>query len=375
MIVDLTDFQDVCKTVLAAIDNSALSTLTETLELVTTDSNLCLNVTNGDYYVSVKFPLTADVESFHASVNANLFLKLVAAVTTETIELTLHDTYLNIKANGNYKIPLIFENDVLVHVPTITIQNPTVNMPISGTLLNSIANFNSKQLAIGVAAKPVQKLFYLDDAGCITFTSGACVNNFQLPQPVRVLLNARLVNLFKLFKGDMVHFSLGYDAISEKIVQTKVAFSAGNITLVAITGCDDSLLAQVPAELLRRRANEDYEYKVAINTRELMEALNRLSLFNSSYAKVGLRPYSTFRFDQNHISIFDAKNENVEIVRYQNAPVFKAPYIMKLDLEHFKKVIDNYSAAYITLNFGADHLCCVIASGSIKNVIPQVVGN
>ena len=80
-------------------------------------------------------------------------------MTTETVEIVLHDTYLNVKANGNYKIPLIFENDHMLSIPPITIQNPTVDMNISGAVLDSIVNFNSKQLTMGNAVQPVQKLF------------------------------------------------------------------------------------------------------------------------------------------------------------------------------------------------------------------------
>lgn len=370
MIIDIKEFQEVCKTVLAATDTSELSTLTETLELQTSGDALYLSTTNGEYYARVKFPLPG-VEEFHAAVNANLFLKLIAAITSETVEITLHDTYMNVKANGNYKIPLIFENDHMMTVPAITIQNPTVNMSVSGSVLDSIVNFNSKQLTMGNAVQPVQKLFYLDNEGCITFTSGACVNNFQLPQPIKVLLNARLVNLFKLFKGEMVNFTLGYDALSDKITQTKVSFVTDNIMLTAVTGCDDSLLAQVPVGPIRSRANKDYEYKVVFNVKELSAALNRLLLFNTD--KNNTRPYSAFKFTSEGVTVYDTKEENTEFVRYQNAVTFDEEYTMKVDLTHFKKVIDNCTEQYATINFGSDHACCVIIRGSIKNVIPQVV--
>ena len=244
MIISTEEFRKVCSTILSGVDGSELSALTETLAMNTVGNVLRLTVTNKEYFLAVSFPLDHE-EDFHASVNANLFLKLIAAITTETIELTIHDTYINIKANGNYKLPLIFENDKLMEVPEIVINNPTVTMNLPSSVLESIVNFNAKQLAIGTAAKPVQKMFYVDQEGCITFTSGACVNNFTLPIPVKVLFNSRLVNLFKLFKGSNITFNLGYDPISETIIQTKVSFENANIKLIAVTGCDDNLLNQV----------------------------------------------------------------------------------------------------------------------------------
>ena len=264
MLIKSKDFKNVCKTVLSAIDNSEISTLTETLELKTVNNILYLSTTNKEYYCSIKFQLEHE-EDFRASVNATLCLKLIAAVTCENFELTVADNYMMVKANGNYKIPLIFEDDHLMEVPEIKIENKTVEMNIASSILQSIVNYNTKQLSLGSVAQPVQKMFYIDNEGCITFTSGACVNNFILEKPVKVLLNARLVNLFKLFKDDIIQFTLGYDPLTETIIQTKVSFETPTIKLVAITGCDDSLLGQVPVNAIRGRANKEYPNKVVLN--------------------------------------------------------------------------------------------------------------
>lgn len=371
MIIRSEEFKKICSTVLSATDGSELSTLTETLELKTAGNILYLCVTNKEYYAKVAFQLEHE-EQFHASVNATLFLKLIAAVTSEQIELTVRDTYLNVRANGNYKIPLIFENEQMLEVPAITIENPTVQMNIPSSILESIVNYNTKQLALGTAAKPAQRMFYIDQSGCITFTSGACVNNFTLERPVRILLNSRLVNLFKLFKGANVAFTLGYDPISETIIQTKVSFTTPTITLTAVTGCNDELLSQVPVDTIRGRANKAYDNTVVLNVADVSEAINRLLLFSAGYgSKENLKPYSAFEFADNRVTLYDTKRENVEILNYQNGTTVSAAYNMTLDLVEFKKILDGCTEQYVTLNFG-DHKGCVIVRGAIKNVMPEV---
>lgn len=372
MIISTEEFRKVCSTVLAATDGSELSALTETLELKTEGNILYLMVTNKEYFARVAFQLNHE-EAFHASVNANLFLKLIAAITSDTIEMSVNETNLNIKANGNYKIPLIYENDTMMSIPVISIANPTVNMTIPGAVLESIVNYNTKQLAIGTAAKPVQKMFYVDEQGCITFTSGACVNSFTLTTPIRVLFNSRLVNLFKLFKGQAVNFTLGYDAISDTIIQTKVSFETANITLTAVTGCDDSLLNQVPVNAIRGRASKAYDNTVVLSVAAMSEAINRLLLFSSGYGgKENLKPYGRFDFTHDDVTIYDAKKENVEILKYQNDTNITAEtYSMTLDLVEFKKILDGCTEQYITLLFG-DHKACVVVRGMVRNIIPEV---
>ena len=93
MIISTKEFKKVCSVVLAATSTSEISTLTETLELKTVGNALYLNVTNREYYASVRFDL-AQEEPFHASVNANLFLNLIAAMTSENIELSLRANYV-----------------------------------------------------------------------------------------------------------------------------------------------------------------------------------------------------------------------------------------------------------------------------------------
>ena len=372
MLLKSKEFKETCQVILSAVDGSELSTLTETLELKAVGNVLYLSTTNKEYYASVKFQLDHE-EEFHASVNATLFLKLISAITSDDIELTVRDTYMNIKANGNYKIPLIFENDRLMEIPAITIENKTVEMNLSSSVLESIVNYNSSQLNIGTIAKPIQKMFYVDQEGCITFTSGACVNSFTLEKPIKVLFNLRLVNLFKLFKGQMVKFTLGYDPISETIIQTKVSFETSNIMLSAVTGCDDSLLAQVPVAAIRGRANKTYPSTVVFNVTALKEAIDRLLLFSAGYgSKENLKPYSTFEFTADKVVIFDTKKENTEVLNYQNGTVLNEDYSMTLDLVEFKKILDKCTEQYVTLNFG-DSKACVVTRGSIKNVLPEVV--
>lgn len=374
MIIKSQKFQEICSTILAATDSAEISTLTETLELKVENKVLYLNVTNGEYYASVKFDLESD-EQFHAAVNANLFLKLIAAVTTEDIELQAMSNYVLVKANGTYKIPMIFEGDKLLSLPKIEVKNPTVSMKVSGSVLESILNYNSKELLRGTISRPVQKMFYVDETGCITFTTGACVNNFSLEKPVKVLFNNRLVKLFKLFKNDMVDFTLGYDSISEELVQTKVEFKTSKITLTAVTGCNDELLNSVPVTAIRGRATTTYVNNVVLNKEELLASINRLLLFSAGYGSVkNLKPYSLFECKDDTMTIYDSNKENKEVIKFKNTTKVDSEYSMTLDLSDLKLILDTITDEYVTLSFG-NHQAVVLKRTNISNVVPEVKTN
>lgn len=368
-IIRSEDLKDVCSKILTAVDSTELSVVTETLELIADGEVLTVGVTNREYYAEVKFHLD-EPQKFHATVNANLFLKLVSQITTDTIELYLENNALVVKGNGTYKLPLIFDGEELLTLPKISIENETASFPISAEILNSILQYNSKELAKGTAVKPVQKLYYVDELGAITFTNGACVNSFTLPQPIKVLFNNRLVKLFKLFKDGSVKFTLGYDAISEDIIQTKVRFESDSVVITAILSCDDTLLSSVPAKAIRSRANEEYPYSVSLNKAALVQAISRLTLFNNNHGAV-VRTAGIFEFGPTEVVIYDAHKENKEILHYVNETSnVEDVYTMGLNLIDLKTTLDTCNDSYICMNFG-DGSAAVIPRGNVKNVIPE----
>ncbi len=371
MILRIEQIQNACGKILAAVDSNALSVLTETLQLKTADKNLYISVTNREYFAQVKIPMNENID-FHATVNANLFLKLVSQITTDTIELNIVDSTLILKGNGTYKLPLIFDGDGLLELPEIEIGNPTVNFQIDSAVLLSMLQYNSKELTKGIISKPIQKLYYMDEQGAVTFTTGACVNSFTLEKPVKVLLNDRLVKLFKLFKGEKVDFTLGYDALSDEIIQTKVKFESSDVVITAILSCDDSMLKSFPVNSVRGRANATYQYSVNINREHLIQTISRLLLFSSANSsKDIIKPFSSFEFKKDSVIIHDSKKENKEEIFYTNTVCgIEDKYCAILDLNDLKNTLETCTEQYVTLHFG-DSQAVVLARGNVKNVIPE----
>jgi hypothetical protein len=373
MIIRIEKLQNACKNILTAVDSNTLSTITETLELVTVDNYLYMNVTNREYFAQVKIDI-GEVVDFHATVNATLFLKLISQITTDTVELNIKDNYVVVVANGTYKLPLIFDGDKLLELPEIEIKNVTNEFEIDSDILTSILQYNSKELLKGTIARPVQRLYYVDEKGAITFTSGACVNSFNLPQEVKLLFNDRLVKLFKLFDGSKVNLKIGYDNISEDIIQTKVSFTSPDIKLTAILSCDDSLLSKVPVSAIRGIATAEYPYSININKEYLLQAISRLLLFNTlSGSRDIVKPYSTLEFGKDSVIIYDVKKENKEVVNYNNTVLdIDEPYTAILDLPELKATLETCNEPYLNINFG-NNTSIVLTRGRITNVIPECV--
>lgn len=368
MILSTESLKDVAAKILAAVDTSEATTVTETLEMVAVDNNLYVTVTNKEYSVDTRLYLGYN-EEFHATVNAKQFLNLVAKTTAEDIELSIKDNYVLFKGNGSYKIPLIYDGEKLLEIPMLEVDNVTNDMYIEGATLNSILKYNSKELSKGVISHPVQKLYYIDEQGAITFTSGACVNSFTLDQPVKFLLSSKVVKLFKLFSDGEVHFSLGHVELPNGRLQTRVKFENTDTILTAIVPGDDNLINIVPAENIRSMANSIYPYQVTVNKDLLLQSITRLLIFRASSSSI--QPVGKFTFNSQKVEISDGTKGNSEELVYEASEGLDGTsYMMTLYLSDLKTTLETYPDSYLTISFG-DHRSIAITKANVKVIIPE----
>jgi len=372
MILQTETFKPICSTLGQAVDKSAAL-----IELSVANSALRLAVTNGEYYCMLSYPVDQEV-AFKATVDAVLFLNLVAGVTTDTFELNIKNNALVLKAGkSTYKLPMVYENDSLITLPVIQVQNKSVEMTISNDILQSILNVNSKEIAKLKGVDPskvaeLQKLYYIDETGCFTFTNGACLNSFTLEKPVKMLLNERIVRLFKLFKDD-VYFSMGHDALPNGSVQTKVTFETPSIYLAAIITNDDVLLNRIqgPCLATKRYISEAYPIKIVLYSNTLSAAISRFMLFmkNSTEGTSMMNMPVTVRISGSDFAISDA-SENTEVVPIENNPLIAVPYEMKVNLADIKSVLDSCKDEHLTFNCG-NRKSIIITRNNICNLLPE----
>jgi len=360
------EFKDSCKTILQAIDNKESSLFNETLELKTSGQKLFLNVTNREYYCSTSFNLGSD-ENFHASVNASTFLKLVDKITTDNIEITIDGNSIIVKGNGKYKLPMVYNNDVMLELPTISIINKTNEMDIPVDILQSILLNNSKELLRGKPNREAQKYYYIDNKGCITFVSGACVNNFELPQDVKMQLSDKVVKLLKLFKdGESVKFTMGQDPIDDTTTQSKVKFESGNVSLIAKLP-NSALLSEVPVDAIRTMASKEFPHKAVLDKNKLKELLGRLIIFANE------KNYGYFTFTKNKVNISDfSKENNEEIVLNEECQSLDGTeYKMIMNLDNLTKVLDGCDDDTLSICFG-DNRSVLIKKNSVSDLMPEL---
>lgn len=374
MIVKTKDFKDAANTILLAVDSCNM--YAANLELLASGNTLYLNVTNKEYYCSVKFSLEEPAD-FRAVIDAKLFLSLISGIVSDTFTLEVTERNVVIKSGkSSYKLAMIYDNDSLMQLNPIILYNKTVEMPISNDILRSILNVNSKELAKikNLDVSELQKLYYITNEGCFTFTNGACLNTFSLPKPIEILVNDRIVKLFKLFKEDP-KFTLAEDCIKNGVLQTKISLETSDVYLAALITNDELLLEAVkrPRTSTKNFIAEKYANHLVVSANTLSAAISRLMLFTkNSIDKVNMAALpATCKIDHDGLSILDSLG-NTEYIAIENGSYVDNDYSMILNLADLKLVLDSCKDEHITINCG-NHHSVVIARPNIYHLLPEGV--
>lgn len=373
MILDTKVFQEYANKILIATE---LDKSTSRLELLCENSRLELNVTNQEYSVSVSYEIK-EAENFRIVVDAPLFLNLISGITENTFEINIKDTTCVVKAGrSSYKLAMIYDNDQLVKLPRITLYNETVGMTIDKDILHSILNINSKEIM--KAKKAVQvaelnKLCYLTNEGAFTRTDSACLNSFSLEKPIKVVINDRLIKLFKLFNTE-VNFHFGYDDYNG-IIKAKVVFETPNVYVAALVNCEDQILTKFQGNFnaVKNRIGKSYVNHLVVSTNVLSAALARLMMFSKNSGESSSQVlFATFTLKDNEIIIQD-KQLNTEVIKIENSDsYFEQGYNMKLNIIDVKTVLDSYKNEFVTINCG-DHQAVIITHQNISHMLPEAI--
>jgi hypothetical protein len=374
MILKTKNFQEVANKILLAVgvDKAAAN-----LELAAKDTKLYLRVTNREYYVACGFDLENPSE-FRAVVDANLFLNLISGISTEEFELEIKDTAVVVKAGkSSYKLAMIYENDQLMKLPIIKLdpEQITVSMNISNDILMSILNVNSREVqkAKKVEVNELQRYYYIDETGCFTFTTGACINAFTLEKPIKLLLTDKVVKLFKLFGSD-AFLSYGHIVNADNSLQPIVVFQTEDVYVATRLLSDETCIQKVkaPCDAMKALAKEVYEHNLVLSATDLSAAISRLLMFHknsSAKADLSFVPASV-EFSNTELTISDLSGDNKEVITIENGSSTPGGYSMGVNLIDLKAVLDSCKNEHITVNCG-NHKSIIICRANISNVIAE----
>lgn len=341
--------------VIKGSSNNKLIPITSLMEIKVENNVLSFTTTDVTNYVTV-FDTEMTGDDFYAVVYADTFAKLVAKMTSEYVTLSFDEEHgiLTVIGNGTYKIELpLDENGQFIKYPNPFMMDGDKE-EISLSTIKVILNTLKPALAVKndhtMLENPCYTGYYVGDSVVATDTYKIADMGIQLfHKPA--LISVEMMDLLNII-------------VSEKIIVTRdgnrIQFNAEDCTIYG-TLMED--IEDYAHEAISELVNTEFDSMCGLPKSELLQVLDRLSLFVGTYDKNAIR----FTFTKDGLEISSKASSGVEIVEYQSSENF-IPFTCLLDIQMITQEVKAIEADVIEMYYGEDNAIKMI-DGNITVVV------
>ena len=322
--------------------NNKLLPITSLMAIELNNGVLTLITTDATNYLYIKEDHIVG-EDFSVTVPVDLFSKLIAKMTSESVVLDFNSTVkiLSVKGNGSYKIELpIDENGQLINYP-----NPLSNVKnltesesymINKSTIQVILDTIKPALSV-TTEEPCYTGYYVGDKVVATDTYKIASMNIPVFDDAK-LVSAELMELLSVMQAEKIAVSV-YDNL--------VVFETDDCVIYGsfMENLDDFAIDAI-SDLI----DSDFTSMCKIPKANLLQLLDRLSLFVGPYDKNAIK----LTFTSEGLQISSKASNGVELIEYAGSNMFQV-FTCDVDIEMLKQEVKAISADMLELYYGLDN--------------------
>lgn len=336
--------QDMMAKAIKGSSNNKMIPITSLIGIEVKEQMLTLMTTDGSNHLRVNQnieldPMYGPVESqnFYTVVNAETFAKLVAKTTSENMTLMCADNYLEVKGNGTYKLEIPMDEDGNVikfpDIKNIEEEEIVLSTEKLKTILSTAKVSVAKTMEV-----PCLTGYYIGNKVVSTDrTMMCCINDNMLEQPI--LISSEMAELLQL---------LDCEEVSLLIKENNLIFFTPTMI---ISGKQLEGLDIYPVQALDSLMNLTYENYAAVKKQDLLDVLERTSIFVSDYDKNGIY----LSFTEDGLQLTSQKSNASEIIEMdRDANKDFVPFRCLIDIEMLKSQVQINSSDIIKIYYGQE---------------------
>ena len=305
------------------------------LTLMTTDGNNQFRVINDIELDPMYGPI--DLQGFYTIVNADTFSKLVSKTTKEFIDLQNKENYLEVIGNGTYKLEIAINEDGEI------VKFSEVNH--ISEVANSI-KLTELQEAIKVAKASVAKTMEIP---CLTgYYIGK--NIIASNREMVCKLEATLIEEPILISSEMAELLLlveSPEAIQLERKDNHLYFYTNGYEII---GNELEGKEIYPVQPIEDLASKEYTHFIQVNKQDLLNVLDRMSLFISDYDKNGV----FLDFTEAGFIVRSQKSNAEEIIDIKGTLDPEDRFSCLADIEMLKSQVETISTDIVEIWYGQE---------------------
>ena len=345
--------KDLINKAIKASTNNKMIPLTSFLSVELNAGRLSITSSDAVNFFTV---FTDDVsgEDFNVVVKGDLFSKIVAKTSSDTITLDLdtNTKILSFKGNGNYKIDLpLDEEGELIRFPQM---NLDTDAKYSGTIklsaIKSAILANKPSLAITAEAPYLMNYLCTPNSIISADSFNICINSVKTFDH-NVLITPMVFDLLSMFNSDDIEYSA-----TDKVV----IFNSPNMRLYAkfANGID-----VYPVDAISGYREIPFPSKCAVSKNALVNIVDRLSLFIKDYDVNGVR----LTFTTEGIQITSTNDSATELLPYMESENF-ATFTCLVGVDAIKKQVQARTGDVVKMEYGIDNAIKLVDNDVIQIV-------
>ena len=322
--------------------NNKLIPLTSLMAIELKNNTLTLITTDATNYLYIAEDKVAG-DDFYVVVDANTFFKLISKMTCETITLEINKglSALEVKGNGDYKIELPLDEDGR----PIKYPDPVSKLNLSGDTSAGVVNRSTIQVILETIKpalattleNPCYTGYYMGDRVVATDTYKIASMDIKLFGEAK-LISPELLDLLDV---------MGAEKISVDISSNDVVYSTPDCVVYGkfMEGIEDYAIDAILGLL-----NTEFESFCSVPKGELLQLLDRLSLFVGPYDKNSI----DLTFTKTGLQVSSKAANGIEIINYIASENFK-DFTASIDIQMFTQEVKAIQNDVIELYYGEDN--------------------
>lgn len=345
--------QEMVSRAVKGCSNNKMIPITGLMSIELSDNDLILTTTDASNYLYI-IENKVEGEDFSVVVQAETFAKLVSRMTSENISLEVVGEELNVIGNGNYKIELpLDEEGQLIKFPKpiddFDLKGADKKYNINLTTIKTLLTVNKPALATSLDV-PCYTGYYAGDSVITTDTYKICGTGIKLfDKPV--LIGPEMMDLLDVMTDEN---------ITVYITDNIVVFTSPNCTVYGkmLDGVDTYKIDAISGLL-----ELDFPSECSVSKDNLLQALDRLSLFVGPYDKNGIRMVYT----KDGIMLSNLKSNSTEVVPYRTSDNFKE-FKCCINIDMLQTQIKAHTLDEIKICYGLDNAVKIV-DGNVTQII------
>ena len=331
--------------------NNKLIPITSLMAIELKDNVLTLTTTDATNYLYIKEE-KVEGDDFYVVVPVEVFSRLIARLTCETVTLIEKESILEVKGNGTYDIELpLDENGSAIKYPNPIKDFDREATPREINISTIRAILTSVKPALATTVEiPCYTGYYIGERIVGTDTYKIASMDVKMTDEA-MLVSQEMMNLLDVMTSEKIGMYIDDNVL---------VFTSPDCEIYGtkMDGLDDFQIDPISALI-----DATFKSSCKVSKSGLLQVLDRLSLFVGAYDKNGIN----LTFTKEGLQISSKSSSGVELIPYIESTKFKS-FTCMIDIVALATQIKAQVSDAVTIHYGEDN-AIKMTDGNLTQVV------